>query len=660
MSGMNLLPRQFDVESRVRKTKNCFDCDSLMAASTKFVSLGLYVAIALSGVPAFAQSTEEARTGPSASGERLIMERAGLLPVTRDKAKDLAPITTPIATTDTTLAPLGVDIQVNVSATDTPESTTQSETTMAIRGNTICAGYNDSGSNRYSGLARSTDLGATWIDFGELGQFGDPVIAVHDTSGAFYYAEIATIGGNPAIGVGVSADDCMSFGAPVDASPDASAIATTALNDKPWIAVDNSGGANDGNIYVCWTRFDRSLPSGSELRFSRSTDGGATYVNEVILAAAGTAPFGCSVAVGSDGAVNVSWADRTGATQDDIRFRRSTDAGVTFTATISASTGNRHPGIDTITFCSPNNRPTLTGNIRMLHQSWLATDTTGGPYDGNLYLVWASDPVGTPDNSDVFFSRSLDSGLTWSTPVQLAIEAGPQFTDQFEPFVAVGGTGTVSIAWYDRRNDPANNNLIDVYKTFSHDGGATFEPIDRVTDVNFLPPPINPNFDPNVANCYMGEYIAVAADADNFYYMWGDNRNSLVTAAFPDGRPDPDVFFEVDQIEELDTDNDGIPDSIDPDDDNDGQSDVDEVACGSDPLDAYSRSPDFDNDDIPDCVDPDDDGEHCDSRKHSDFDSRSGQQPLDAGQCRWVVHSRTSAVRPDAQLYDNGHERMLL
>jgi hypothetical protein len=94
--------------------------------------------------------------------------------------------------------------------------------------------------------------------------------------------------------------------------------------------------------------------------------------------------------------------------------------------------------------------------------------------------------------------------------------------------------------------------------------------------------------------------------------MWGDNRNSLVTAAFPDGRPDPDVFFEVDQIEELDTDNDGIPDSIDPDDDNDGQSDVDEVACGSDPLDAYSRSPDFDNDDIPDCVDPDDDGDNVD------------------------------------------------
>jgi hypothetical protein len=498
--------------------------------------------------PAVADPLEDALTGPSAAGERLIMERAGVVPPREFKFKRAAPSAALRVPEVGGLPVLGADVQVNTSANGTTERTTQSETSMAVRGNTICAGYNNSGTGGFSGLARSTDLGATWTDLGGIGQSGDPVIAVHQAIGGnFYYAEIATIGGRPAIGVARSTDDCQTFGAPVNASPGASAIGTTTLNDKPWIAVDNTGGVNDGNIYVCWTRFDSV--AASELRFSRSIDGGATYVSEQILAPAGTAPFGCSVAVGPAGQVNVTWADRAGATINDIRFRRSVDAGVTFSPAISVSTGNRHPGIDTIVACGTgNNRPTLTGNIRMLHQSWMAADTTGGPHNGNLYVVWATDPAGTPDNSDVMFSRSTDGGVTWSAPVQLG--AGGGATDQFEPFVAVGGpnVGTVTVAWYDRRNDVANNNLIDVYKTFSRDGGATFDPISRVTAGSFPVPPINPNFDPGVVQCYMGEYIAVASDATNFYYLWGDNRNTVITTNFPAGRPDPDVFFEAEAI----------------------------------------------------------------------------------------------------------------
>jgi hypothetical protein len=56
-----------------------------------------------------------------------------------------------------------------------------------------------------------------------------------------------------------------------------------------------------------------------------------------------------------------------------------------------------------------------------------------------------------------------------------------------------------------------------------------------------------------------------------------------------------------------DLDADGTPDCVDEDDDGDGQSDADEIACGSDPLDAESLSPDFDGDAILDCLDPDDD-----------------------------------------------------
>jgi hypothetical protein len=58
-----------------------------------------------------------------------------------------------------------------------------------------------------------------------------------------------------------------------------------------------------------------------------------------------------------------------------------------------------------------------------------------------------------------------------------------------------------------------------------------------------------------------------------------------------------------------DFDGDGIPDGEDTDDDNDGQFDEDEIACGSDPRDAASTSPDNDGDGAPDCVDSDDDND---------------------------------------------------
>jgi Big-like domain-containing protein len=450
------------------------------------------------------------------------------------------------------------DVIVNNPATDTDDDhTSQFETSMAVRGNTICAGYNDSGPGFSSGLSRSTNSGGTWTDLGSIGVFpqevGDPSLAVDQGTGTFYYAENANIGGS-AIGVAraVPPNNCQNFDDPQNASAASSGLANTTASDKPSIAVDNTGGAHDANVYVCWTRFFNIVTpggtiGGSELRFSRSINGGAGYIDEQVLAPNGTQPFGCSVAVGPNGEVNVAWANRVAP--NGIFFRRSTDGGVTFpTPAAPVSAANRTPGTDMIRDCpQPGDMTrrdfTLNGNIRQLHQAWMAVDSTGGPFNGNIYVVWASDPVGTPDNSDVFFSRSTNGGTIWDPAVQIG--AGGGATDQYEPNLAVGDNGEISIAWYDRRNDPTNN-LIDVYKTFSRTGGATFVPITRVTDQSFEPPRLNPNFDTFVFNCSHGEYISVAADATNFYYLWGDDRRRVTNPPLwpAPGRPDPDVFFE--------------------------------------------------------------------------------------------------------------------
>jgi uncharacterized repeat protein (TIGR01451 family) len=60
---------------------------------------------------------------------------------------------------------------------------------------------------------------------------------------------------------------------------------------------------------------------------------------------------------------------------------------------------------------------------------------------------------------------------------------------------------------------------------------------------------------------------------------------------------------------QTDADADGAGNACDSDDDNDGQADADEIACGSDPLDANSQATDADADHSPDCVDADDDND---------------------------------------------------
>ena len=76
-----------------------------------------------------------------------------------------------------------------------------------------------------------------------------------------------------------------------------------------------------------------------------------------------------------------------------------------------------------------------------------------------------------------------------------------------------------------------------------------------------------------------------------------------------DGTPDVDDDFPFDPSEDTDTDEDGIGDNADLDDDWDGYNDTYEESCYSDPLDNTSTPLNFDNDDLCDELDDDDDND---------------------------------------------------
>ena len=108
--------------------------------------------------------------------------------------------------------------------------------------------------------------------------------------------------------------------------------------------------------------------------------------------------------------------------------------------------------------------------------------------------------------------------------------------DQWLPFVVVAPNGAVAVSWYDRRLDPQNL-LIDVFMRISTDGGASFGPNLKITEVSFPPPGLNLKLDFPPYSCYFSSYNFMAADTRNFYVVWTDNR--MVTS----DTVDPNIFF---------------------------------------------------------------------------------------------------------------------
>jgi N-acetylneuraminic acid mutarotase len=396
---------------------------------------------------------------------------------------------------------------------ENPNLTGQDETTIAIYGETIVIGYNDSrgfaaGASSATGYSFSHDGGATWTDGGELqpppGHYslGDPALAV-DRHGNFYFASLSFYpDGSSYIGVAKSIDGGETFTQYADASP---GVDPANFQDKEFITVDNSGGPCDGTIYASWTEFFAT--GGNRILVTASYNGGRSFSWSVQISPSGVqASF---PRVGPDGALYVVWRD---SVAPGIRVSKSVDCGRTFGAD-GVNNLLVARAVPYTSFSPECNRITLKGHIRASTSPALSIDQR----NGTLYVTYPSNPTG-PDQSDVFLVNSTDGGKTWSTPVR--VNDDRTNSDQFFPTVAVAGDGTVGVAFYDRRNDP-DNLKFDVYLAVSTDGGKTFATNKRLSEVSSgIPEPLS-----LYRGCYMSDYIYMEADGEYFYTTWGDARN---------------------------------------------------------------------------------------------------------------------------------------
>ena len=394
-----------------------------------------------------------------------------------------------------TTGPVGVSDPSTDVAFSSVGGFTQSETSTGMCGSNVVVGFNDSGSYAdtllngvggvsFSGIAVSHNKGAQFTDLGpvppgsNINNFlvGDPVIACSDAS-TFYYSQLFdtctdAACNHPFSGVSISksTDGGNTWGDPKGA------LLKNAFYhsiDKDWMVVDPS---NPKNIYISYTDFDYTgfqfpVPPGTPcpnnvrigIEVVASADGGNTWGKPTVvdhICSFSDALQGSHLAVDSKGKVYVAWM-----------YCQNFPVGVRELRVASFLPGKKpSPYVVATGITGAGDTYFLQGEFRDFLGLDFAIDTSGGPFDGTLYLTWDDgrdkslpDPFGTSGTyafADIMASASFDGGVSWSYfPVKINSDNQPRGAyghDHYQPGIAVDSKGSLAICWYDRRNDAMN------------------------------------------------------------------------------------------------------------------------------------------------------------------------------------------------------------
>jgi hypothetical protein len=274
------------------------------------------------------------------------------------------------------------------------------------------------------------------------------------------------------------------------------------FNDKPYVAVDTTGGAFAGRVYVAWDNASgnsSSAKNGNNLLVSHSDDGGVTVSAPVVASGnftGATGAIGADPYVTADGTLHVAWQDYAHLT---IAESSSTDGGATFTAPhVISLVGGFDLGI-----------PAMNVRRALVYPSC-------GSYGSSLYCSFTN---GSDAASQVYVSRSTNGGSTWSNPAAM-----PAGGDQFNQWLAVDpSNGSVNVAYYDTAGDATRKSTVYTLAR-STDGGATYtaSPIANArTDETCCAPSVN------LGNQY-GDYEGLAAYGGIVRPVWTDRRASVI------------------------------------------------------------------------------------------------------------------------------------
>jgi hypothetical protein len=455
---------------------------------------------------------------------------------------------------------------------------TESETSVAAHGQNIVASYNTSAGIhlvqidpvtlafdriQLGGFSTSNNGGKTFTSGFFPGveglpfTFGDPSIDV-DRNGNFFFAQLGLdTNGNGTVQVNRSTDGGRTWANAVVAAVDDG-------SDKEWLAVGpDPFHKSQDNVYVTWTSFQ---PTGSELHFTKSTDGGQTWTAKTLFAP-GPDPdpthpqnfiqFSNPVVDSITGTLYLPFMHFSNADTDFIQLLVSRDGGNTFRFATFNVPGALDPtllplvqpgeltdcgggGFRLVLHIGPNIGGGRFGLGRYVQSTRLIVQPGIAARAGVVYLAWNQstshffgDPNGT---SNIMFMRSDDGGKTWTSPLQVNASGD---LHHVHPSLTIGDDPqSVHIAFYTQHAD----GTIDVDMANSHDRGNSFAAnrTVRITPSSMvlpptnipIPTPTNPfrttNYDRNIVPCYaLGEYLSARATNGQVYVEFGDTRNQI-------------------------------------------------------------------------------------------------------------------------------------
>lgn len=243
-----------------------------------------------------------------------------------------------------------------------------------------------------------------------------------------------------------SDDGGATFSPPVNLSDSVGGDGKGRINKDVWHngSLDLIAGPK-GVLVATWTEYD------GQLWFTRSVDGGKTFLRPRQLAGGGTAKpvRGPSLALGSGGTIYLAWT--TGEDNAaDIHLMRSTDGGESFDApqVVARTTGY-------------SDAPKL------------AVDRAGV-----VHLVYAESAGGPFGRYRIRYTRSDDRGRTFAAPLELPMPAGD--AGAAFPSIALDGKGRLLVMWeryQDRQQRPRGLAVVS-----SDDGGRSFAAAQIVPD----------------------------------------------------------------------------------------------------------------------------------------------------------------------------------